>query len=646
MSGLEDEDDAFLESDRAFLDAALQAPNDGGSIRSTTLLSGDLPRNPSKRVTLHDVLEEHPREDVAETTILAETEEDEGPSNPPPILRMPPGAEEAFDSLESGRRSTKLLQDQSIHSIRNKKKPDGANHKRQPTMEERIDGLTDVLEAIHGGTESSSVAANNETPIPQKTSVDTMNLHAHLLKKRPTAKQRWNKLQTVVVATGGNVPSDRISSVTTSMHGAASIHTTLHDVEAGLEGNAADDDDKTSPYLPADWHRKSQPDPPNRCEQCLSNVPILTEFLKFCRQNAKRVRTYIYVILFIMLPSVAVAAILFYWADNYPTGRVDADLSTTSFTMNHRGKIINPDQDASISWWILFIGCRQLVTFSIAQAWQFLLIDFCTIGRRWFKGWPVVTLLIVQSRGWPFLLASWSVISLGLNYGNTPVRCGDSSGRHFSCARSLPPIGCFGNRRLDCSMTATQGTFASVANGRIEADLFVHSGGIHSNTTYLRILCLGAAVGVVVSAKRTWIGFFLAKKTYVAYASELTTLMKQIILLSRVAQLAKEIEEDYMEAQYDSRITHHSRAVALRSAHQEIAALVSSASYNQDHESDNINDWDSSVTGEITDSPFVIDPARKNKLTGALTEEQKLHVTRLLGAWEEPDRQVKVDVSL
>jgi len=97
-----------------------------------------------------------------------------------------------------------------------------------------------------------------------------------------------------------------------------------------------------------------------------------------------------------------------------------------------------------------------------------------------------------------------------------------------------------------------------------------------------------------------------------------------------------------MEAENDSRVIHESRAGALGHVHEEITALVNSASHNREHDSD-LNE---TAVDEISESPFVIDPDQTNKLTGDLTDDQKLLVARLLGAWEEPDQAVKVEVSM
>ena len=48
------------------------------------------------------------------------------------------------------------------------------------------------------------------------------------------------------------------------------------------------------------------------------------------------------------------------------------------------------------------------------------------------------------------------------------------------------------------------------------------------------------------------------------------------------------------------------------------------------------------VTTEL--SPYVIDPDKKDQVTGNLTESQKARVAQLLGDWEEPEKMLGVEV--
>lgn len=111
--------------------------------------------------------------------------------------------------------------------------------------------------------------------------------------------------------------------------------------------------------------------------------------------------------------------------------------------------------------------------------------------------------------------------------------------------------------------------------------------------------------------------------------------MKKIILLSKVAALAKDIESNYMlESGMANRYT--SRAFS-----DKVAPLLLSGSSYDDEDGD---DGSSLERSAFTQTPYVIDPEEKDKLTGALTDAQKTKITKLLGTWEEPEKAMGVEV--
>jgi hypothetical protein len=93
------------------------------------------------------------------------------------------------------------------------------------------------------------------------------------------------------------------------------------------------------------------------------------------------------VFLFIMIPAILLSGLLFYFVEK-PEVEEDED-----------GNLI-VGQDATASWWILFLGCRVVVTFTMALITQALIIDWLALGSRFSLRWfgPIVTLLVVQVR--------------------------------------------------------------------------------------------------------------------------------------------------------------------------------------------------------------------------------------------------------
>mmetsp|Transcript_5448 Transcript_5448/g.9996 ORF Transcript_5448/g.9996 Transcript_5448/m.9996 type:complete len:200 (+) Transcript_5448:92-691(+) len=65
----------------------------------------------------------------------------------------------------------------------------------------------------------------------------------------------------------------------------------------------------------------------------------------------------------------------------------------------------------AVSWWLNFVA-RQCFIFDLARVLQYLVIDKIVLSLRvavQFLG-PLFTLFVIQSRGWPFILATWGLI--------------------------------------------------------------------------------------------------------------------------------------------------------------------------------------------------------------------------------------------
>jgi hypothetical protein len=104
---------------------------------------------------------------------------------------------------------------------------------------------------------------------------------------------------------------------------------------------------------------------------------------------------------FLIVPSMLVSAILFYAAGNPMSGE--------------------PGEFAqsSISWWILFIGARQVCTLSLSKLTEVIVVDVMTLKSRTLRKLfgPWVSLLIIQARGWPYIVTFWAVWNFALLQG-------------------------------------------------------------------------------------------------------------------------------------------------------------------------------------------------------------------------------------
>ena len=120
--------------------------------------------------------------------------------------------------------------------------------------------------------------------------------------------------------------------------------------------------------------------------------------------------------------------------------------------------------------------------------------------------------------------------------------------------------------------------------------------------------------------------------------------MKKIILLSKVADLAKKIEQNYV-VEGDEHGAFSSRTKSLMLSEQVAPYLESENGVNLSQDEDDAEENSSLGFSTGPTSNYVIDPEEKNILTGSLTDAQHSKITKLLGVWEEPEKALGVEVS-
>ena len=195
----------------------------------------------------------------------------------------------------------------------------------------------------------------------------------------------------------------------------------------------------------------------------------LTSFFK--PKGMSVLSTIFYFTIVCLIPVGGVAAFLFYQADNPPTGRCNED---------------NPDacesSTASISWWLLFLGIRQVIAVLLAQAVQTVWIDFGLLQHAFLVRilGPRITLVFVQAKGWPAILFFWSLWNLVLLYGR------DDFSDHWLYKQNT--IGLFNQENPAGSVTTAK-------NFRLT-------------------IITAVVVSISVSLKRYWIGLHLGARMY------------------------------------------------------------------------------------------------------------------------------------
>ncbi len=133
----------------------------------------------------------------------------------------------------------------------------------------------------------------------------------------------------------------------------------------------------------------------------------------------------------------------------------------------------------TLSWWCNFFA-RQLLTLELARMTQFFLIDGLTLRTKFTitVGGPLVTLLMIQAKGWPFLLFAWSVIDLLILHGDDPFAV---NWLYWTGLRIFSP--------------GVSGAYL------INSDVYYHA-----------LMCLVFS-GVVTSLKRTFMAVHFGRKT-------------------------------------------------------------------------------------------------------------------------------------
>lgn len=174
----------------------------------------------------------------------------------------------------------------------------------------------------------------------------------------------------------------------------------------------------------------------------------------------RKIRRFFKAFFFLLVPMLCLAFILYYIAGNPGTFR-----------------------GASYSWWCLF-AIRLGITLTLARVTEFIFIDYIALETNItvrFIG-RLLTLMLIQSKGWPILCVFWGIWNFSIVHGSNP----------------------FAKNWLYWA-SDTLAIFDEEKNP---------SGGIPSNRTYTVILATMIIIGVVIMVKRLLVSLLLGKKKY------------------------------------------------------------------------------------------------------------------------------------
>ena len=153
------------------------------------------------------------------------------------------------------------------------------------------------------------------------------------------------------------------------------------------------------------------------------------------------------------------------------------------------------------SWWFLFLGVRQVVTFSMSLITQAFVVDYLALNTRYCLTWlgPIITLLLVQAKGFPFIGTFWALYSIALNAGTSDFA------HHWGYFQDW--IGLFNEENP--------------------------SGNVVDHEWNYKILRLVIFICVAVALKRLVMSLLLGRQTFARFGEQLASVMKGMVLVGK-----------------------------------------------------------------------------------------------------------------
>lgn len=302
-----------------------------------------------------------------------------------------------------------------------------------------------------------------------------------------------------------------------------------------------------------------------------------SDFKSFFFERKTKMWSYTKFALLVAILATGIAAVLFYFVEHQ--FGVPIEGKNTSF------------EGASTSWWILFLFVRLVCTWTLAAIVEAIVIDFFCLRHpvclRLFGSY--VTLLLVQSKGWPFHIMTWSGINFAMLYGDREFA------RHWLFYQDFVKL---------FSKANPAGTVTT---------------NIYFRNLLIFFLCFGAAVAL----KRFFVGLWYGRSVYQRYGKDLTAVMQQAVLIKKVAKHAKNLIK--------TGDTPRGAAGSSRSMHDKevrFSQLIASETIDEDGKN---NEEEEEEVKE--DDPDLLTSNAYNSDLGA---SQRMKIKRLLGEWEEP----------
>ena len=319
---------------------------------------------------------------------------------------------------------------------------------------------------------------------------------------------------------------------------------------------------------------------------CLSRLPCYDFYHSFAKKcsviyadisstlKLKKMIKYSAGLIFLAL---FISAVLFFVAGNPMTG-----------TKNERNA--NPLVYASYSWWVNFIGARQLCTLVLSRFTEILMVDVLTLRTRTVLKifGPFVSLLVIQARGWPYIVTFWAVWNFAFLQGKHSLakhwlfylgpKFFDFEAATDGFTNTTRGVGWFGECNYDLTGN-TQNITSPDCNP---------AGTVTQSDIYFRILVAMLVLGCAVAIKRVTLALYQGKQTTAQYGWKLERLIKRMLFVTEIAHLAAEIEENYYLDDGDGpsnnprRTTDQNKAFDLKRLQQKRSVDDSDSSDDED----------------------------------------------------------------
>ena len=359
---------------------------------------------------------------------------------------------------------------------------------------------------------------------------------------KPTAASRWSMVREHVQSEGAANDAVNAFKSAAAASAAQKAAAAAADEEANAATDAFVDEPSGGRDSPSGSIGKKKD---SKGHSCLSRLPCFNWWNAFTKSfsaiykdvssSLKPKKMIKNLVGFIILPALFISAILFYLADNPMTG-----------TTTQRKQ--NPLVFASYSWWVNFIGARQVCTLALSRFTEVLMVDVFTLRTRSVLKLfgPFVSLLIIQARGWPYIVTFWAVWNFAFLQGKHalakhwlfylgPKHLDFEEATDGFANTTVQGIGWFGECYYDPT-GKTQNITYPYCNP---------AGTVTQSDTYFRILIAMLVLGVGVAIKRVTLALYQGKQSTSQYSWKLEKLMKRMLFVTEIAHLAAEIEENY-----------------------------------------------------------------------------------------------------